>query len=156
MVEAVTLHEDPSIRMRLLGRVRLLLVASPRFLEHAAPIRHPRDLEQVSCLPLSMAEARTWEIVESPGRVHRVEVDGRFASNDLASLHDAAVAGLGVARLPETLCHDALARGALVEVLAGFECPSRAYYVVTPGGRLPARVRALVRALVDHGTPGGA
>jgi DNA-binding transcriptional LysR family regulator len=146
--------EDPSVRMRLLGRTRPLLVASPDFLRRTPPIRAPRDLERVSCLTLAIAEARTWELVEPPSRAHRIVVSGRFASNDLASLHDAALAGLGVARLPEALCRVALRRGALVEVLATFECPSRAYYVVTPAGRLPARVRALVQALVEHSASG--
>jgi DNA-binding transcriptional LysR family regulator len=138
--------DDPTLRMRLLGSMHTVLVASPTYLARRR-IERVEELARESCLTLAVDRTRTWELVDPSGRVHRVVVSGRFATDDLVSLRDAAVEGLGIARLPAPLCEAALARQELVRVLERFEVPSRPYYVVSPAGRLPARVRALVEHL---------
>ncbi|MBL8679725.1 MAG: LysR family transcriptional regulator [Myxococcales bacterium] len=140
--------DDPAVRMRVLGRMRAVLVASRAYLTRAGPPQSPEALASHSCLTLAVDQGRAWDVVDAAGRAHRVVVSGRLVSNDLLSLRDAAIAGLGIARLPEALCAEALARGELERVLDRCTLAARMYYVVTPGGRLPARVRAFVEHLV--------
>ena len=46
-----------------------------------------------------------------------VQVTGRFSGNTAQSLRKAALAGLGIALLPDYLCQDELASGRLLRVL---------------------------------------
>lgn len=142
--------EDTAVRSRVLGRMSTVLVASPTCLARDGVPRRLDDLTRASCLALAVGPpGQRWELMDAGGRVHVVHVEGRFASNDLAALRTAALAGLGIARLPDWMVDADLARGLLVSVLPELRAPERTYYVVVPAGRLPARVRALVDALVQ-------
>jgi DNA-binding transcriptional LysR family regulator len=61
---------------------------------------------------------------------------------------EAALAGLGVARITSTFCAAAVAEGRLVPVLAGWECEPLRMFALLPGRRLaPAKVRAFLDGL---------
>ena len=63
----------------------------------------------------------------------------------------AAVAGLGVARITATYCDAAVAAGRLVRLLPGFACDPLRMYALLPGRhRLPARVRMFLQALAPR------
>ena len=146
--------EDPAVRARVLGRMSMVLVASPAFLARDGAPRRLDDLTRASCLALAVGPpGRRWELMDAAGRMHVVHVEGRFASNDHAALRTAALAGLGIARLPDWMVGADLERGLLVHVLPELRARERTYYVVVSAGRLPARVRALVDALVQAGRP---
>jgi DNA-binding transcriptional LysR family regulator len=71
----------------------------------------------------------------------------RLLTNNGESLRAAALAGLGLAAIPEWLVADALVAGQLTRVLADHETPSGGIYAVYPTNRLLA---SRVRLFVDH------
>lgn len=80
--------------------------------------------------------------------VEEVEVRGALCSNNLQFLHDVAVAGLGVAMLPEWLAAATVATGGLVPVLPGWRSlPVQVFALHRPGEREAPRLRAVLEHL---------
>lgn len=72
-------------------------------------------------------------------------------SNNVRALVAAAVAGLGIASLPDFLVADHLASGALVSVMTRYPVPEAGVYVVRPPGQHPPRkIRVLTELLIEH------
>jgi DNA-binding transcriptional LysR family regulator len=144
---------DPAVRARVMGRVSAWLVASPAFVAREGVPHDLAGLARASCLTLSAPGGNRWALLDAAGRSHVVEVRGRFASNELVASRDAALAGLGIARLPEWLVRQHVSGGSLVRVMPRWRSASRTYYLVVPAGRLPTRLRALADALVESSEP---
>ena len=68
---------------------------------------------------------------------------GRFKADNGEALLVAALAGLGVAGLPDFLIEPHVASGALAPVLTDYPPPDAGLYVVRPPGDLPRKVRVL-------------
>ena len=78
-----------------------------------------------------------------------VRVSGRFAADDLEAVHTAALGGLGIARLPESMVAGDLERGTLVAILPTHTTGTSPLNIVHAGQRfLPTRTRALIDFLV--------
>jgi DNA-binding transcriptional LysR family regulator len=72
-------------------------------------------------------------------------VSGRLVSDDFVVLRRAAERGLGVARLPLLVSHEAVRAGRLVPVLESFAPPPTPLHILHVGGRhVPPRTRAFI------------
>jgi len=144
--------QDSSLIARRLAPVRLVLCASPAYLEeHGAP-ETPQDLSQHRCLIYSYApEPRIWRYQAPDGSHGSVRVPIRLAANNGAFLCNAAVAGEGIGLSPTFIVHRELEDGRLVRVLGDYQWPQVAAYAVYPQTRhLSHRVRAFVDFLVQR------
>lgn len=127
------------------------LYASPAYLRiHGAPAT-PADLVDHRCLVMTAhTDASTWRLHGQEG-AQSVVVRPKVAINSWGVLRDLAIAGLGIARLPELYVRDALAAGDLVEVLPDHAPPPAACYAVFPSVRnLSPNIRAMIDALIER------
>lgn len=132
--------DDSSLTARKLGEGHIYYVASPGFLaDQGRP--EPAALARTRCIGMQPVE--TWAISG-----HRVKLEPVLVVNDLEVGCDAAVAGVGVARLPSIVCHQAVRSGAL-EILFGPQPDMvRPVHVVYASRQhLPLKTRAFVDAL---------
>ena len=140
---------------RVLCDTQTILVASPAFVrQHGLP-NQPAELSELPCLSYPRPQASpswTFESLNKRKGTKRevVGVHGPFAANNSEALRDAAMAGLGVAVLPDFSVQSALQQGQLVRLLpqwhaVGVFAPR--IYAVRPYA--PHVSRAL-RLLVDH------
>jgi DNA-binding transcriptional LysR family regulator len=75
---------------------------------------------------------------------------GRFKADNGVALVSAALAGIGIAALPNGLTKEHLASGALVPVMSHYPIPEHGIYVVRPPGQHPSRkVRVLTEMLIE-------
>lgn len=128
------------------------LVASPSYLASHGTPSSASDLKTHECLLFANAgTARhgTWS-VGSGSRARDVRVVGRFTTDDLWVLRQAAEGGLGIARLPGLLVRDAIADQRLVPVLDGDTPPPMPLHLVHLGGRFATPA---VRAFIDFVHP---
>jgi DNA-binding transcriptional LysR family regulator len=142
-----SLDTDAELSVRTLGTSRIFLVAAPSL---AAQIPEGASLDRLASLPLvgtSDPASVEWH-VEGPGGERRVIRQApRLACSDFVAVREAAVAGLGVAQLPDHTCAPELARGGLVRVFPGWEGASGIVHLVFTSRRgLPPAVRAWI----DH------
>lgn len=138
---------DSSLVARRICAFRGQFVASPAYIAaHGAPVT-PEDLRQHEAL---MQGTEPWPFMRQ-GRTQLVHPRGRFKADNGVSLLAAAIAGLGVAALPDFLVAPHIASGALRPVLAGYPPPEAGMYVVRPPGAFPLRkVRVLTDILVEQ------
>jgi len=138
---------DSNLIARQVGPVHGKLVASPDYIrEHGAP-ETPDELFTHEAL---MQGTETWQFIDGDKTIS-VHPQGRFKADNGAALAAAAVAGLGIAWLPDCLTEDHLASGALVPVMTRYPVPTAGVFVVRPPGQHPARkVRVLTELLIEH------
>lgn len=80
-----------------------------------------------------------------------VPVRGRLRFANTEACLQAAIAGLGIARLPDFITAPALQRGDIVPVLARYNVPPLGLFTLYPAARhLAQRTRRLVDFLADH------
>jgi DNA-binding transcriptional LysR family regulator len=137
---------DSSMRALKVGSVRLLLCASPAYLQQRAIPQTPDDLLEHSMIASSAGSGLfDWRFVSARGtRTLRVEPRLTVTTNDAAI--EAAVHGFGITRLLSYQVAPQLAAGALKVVLSDHEPPPRPVHIVHREGRYAT---ATVRAFVD-------
>lgn len=141
---------DSSLVARRIAPVHGRFVASPDYIQkHGAP-ETPEDLARHEAV---MQGTETWRLTVK-GNVVPVTVHGRFKADNGEALLCAALAGLGIAMLPDFMINPHIASGALVPVLNAFPPPEAGVYVVRPPGAFPPRkVRALIEILLERLNP---
>jgi len=138
---------DSNLKARRVVPFHGALVASPDYIrEHGAP-ETPDELLNHEAL---MQGTETWRFIDG-GKTISVHPRGRFKADNGSALVAAALAGLGVAALPDFLVADHLASGALVSVMTRYPIPEAGIYVVRPPGQHPPRkIRVLTELLIEY------
>jgi DNA-binding transcriptional LysR family regulator len=134
------------IAVRIGPDLRMAVVAAPSyFAKHARP-KQPQDLTGHDCINLRLPTyggVYAWEF-EKNGREMKVRVDGQLVFNNIALRLDAALAGFGLAYLPEDQVRTHIADGRLVRVLLDW-CPKfSGYHLYYPSRRQATPAFALL------------
>lgn len=138
--------EDSTLVARRLGEVTTVMVASPKYLATLGRVT-AATLRSARCI--GFAPIETWRLEGASVRVEPV-----LSVNDLEVACEAALAGVGIARLPEVLCREALKDGRLRPVLGERSTLKRPVHVVYPHrDHLPTKVRVFIDALAAHLAP---
>ena len=139
--------QDSNLIARCIGPIKGKLVASPGYIKaHGAP-QKPEELIAHQAL---MQSTEAWQFLEGD-KVVAVRPQGRFKADSGVALVAAAVAGLGIAYLPDCLTHDSLASGALVPIMTAYPPPPAGAYMVRPAGQHPAqKIRVLTELLIEY------
>lgn len=126
--------------------LRMAVAASPGYFAANPPPKAPRDLTAHRCINQRMPTSGglyVWDF-ERRGRKVNVRVDGPFIFNTAPPQVDAALAGLGVALLPEDELMPHITAGRLLRVLEDW-CPRFAgYHLYYPSRRQPSPAFSLV------------
>lgn len=141
---------DPRCIARKLGGCRSVLCASPRYLnERGTPLR-PADLHVHACLTYTNFGAAEWRL-HAGNESATVKANGPFRTNEAVALRRAAVAGIGIAMLPDFAVADQLANGALVALLPDWEpSPHPIHALYLSRDHLPAAARAFIDYLAER------
>ena len=142
---------DSSLVSRGLAPYRLAACASPAYLQERGMPRKPVDLAAHECLGYAYwprpAEG-VWQFTRD-GVTHEVAVRSRLQIDNGEALVTAALDGFGVVLCAADVLRDAMATGRLVQVLAGYEPPSRPVHLITTRNRLQTpKLRRFIDAAV--------
>lgn len=137
---------DSNLIARRVGPIHGSLVASPDYVKaHGAP-ESPDELVAHEAL---MQGTEAWKFMDGD-EIITVHPRGRFKADNATALVAAAVAGLGIAWLPDGITGEYLATGKLVPVMTRYPVPPAGIYVVRPPGQNPARkIRVLTDLLIE-------
>ncbi len=157
LVDVVTEGFDAGLRLRqsldreMVGvRVspdqQVVVVGSPRYFARRGRPSHPRELQAHDCITLRMPTRGTvdpWRFLVD-GETFEITVDGPVTTNDGAVLVDAAVEGLGLAYIFESMVKQLISRRRLVPVLQEY-CPRiSGYFLYYPSRvNLAPKLKAL-------------
>jgi DNA-binding transcriptional LysR family regulator len=144
--DMIAVRIGPDLRMAVVG-------AASYFRSRKEPAR-PQDLLEHTCINLRLPihdSHYAWEF-ERGNRELRVRVEGQLTFNTTAQLLKAALAGFGLAYLPEGMVAPHLAKGQLRRVLADWCPPYSGYHLFYPSRRQSSAAFSLiVDALRHHG-----
>jgi DNA-binding transcriptional LysR family regulator len=137
---------DSSLLARRVGSTTAKYVASPEYIrKHGAP----ETPEEFVTHEVVMQGTETWMAIDGD-KIIPMKPQGRFKADNAVALVAAALAGIGLAGVPEKLISDHLASGALVPVMPGYPPPDLGIYVIRPPGQNPARkIRVLTEMLIE-------
>lgn len=127
-------------------KLRMAAVASPEYFARCAAPQTPRDLMQHCCINERMVQSGkiyAWEFEQENGKFH-VRVEGQLTFNTSEHVVDAALAGLGIAFLPEEEFGTHLREGELIRVLEEWCRPFSGYYLYYPSRKQPSPAFSLV------------
>ncbi len=137
--------------------VRMAVVAAPAyFATHPKP-RNPRDLVDHNCINMRMQSGGglyAWDFQRKDRHVN-VRVDGQLIFNTSPNIVDAALAGLGIAWLPEEEFAPHIEEGRLLRVLENWCPPFPGYYLYYPNRRQPSPAFSLVVDALRYTRPRG-
>ena len=134
------------IAVRIGPDFRFVVVAAPSYFVSRSEPRSPPDLTQHNCINLrfpTYGGIYTWEF-ERGGRELNVRVDGQLVFNNSRQILNAALAGFGLAYLPEDIVAPHLERKRLVQVLDNWCAPFPGYHIYYPSRRQSSPALALV------------
>ena len=140
--------EDSALIARRLCTVRLLLLASPAYLQAQGRPTHPSELGRHEALAYSGGGAPgVWRFAHARFGEEVVEPRIRLWTDNADLLTPALLAGQGLALQPEFLVWREVRSGALEIVMPDWSPPPLALHLVTP----PSPLRPLrVQAVLDH------
>jgi DNA-binding transcriptional LysR family regulator len=132
--------EKDMIAVRIGPDLRMAAVASPvYFAAHGKP-KTPQDLLSHSCINMQLLTyggLYAWEF-EKNGRPLNVRVNGQIICNNSAAILSAAMAGLGIAYMPEDMARAAISQKSLIRVLGDWCPPFPGYHLYYPSRRQPS------------------
>ena len=136
---------DSGLIARRLSPCRLVVCASPGYLERRGWPAAPADLQGHDCLVYAYAShGGTWRFHGEQGE-QEVRVSGSLVANNGDALMAAALAGQGIILQPTFIVGEALREGRLLPVLPGWRLADYAMYAVYPTARhLSPKVRRFV------------
>jgi DNA-binding transcriptional LysR family regulator len=142
--DMIAVRVGPDVRFAVVG-------AKSYFAKRAAPMT-PQDLMGHTCINLrlpTLGGLYPWEF-EQGGRELKVRVEGQLVFNGIFQALNAALAGFGLAYVPEDLAQPHLAKGRLKRVLEDWCQPWSGYHLYYPSRRQSSAAFALVVDALRH------
>ncbi len=136
------------VTVRLTPPFRLVVVCNPSYLAGRAAPESPAQLVDYACLRWrrSGGAIAPWTFDDN-GRAIEVVVDGPYIANDFPTLISAAIAGVGLAQVPEPVAARSIAEGKLQCVLMPFAPLTPGVFLYHPGRH---QVMPKLRAFIEH------
>ncbi|TGQ34618.1 LysR family transcriptional regulator [Mesorhizobium sp. M00.F.Ca.ET.216.01.1.1] len=134
------------IAVRIGPDMRMAVVGAPAYFARRKRPQAPQDLTAHDCINIRLPTyggLYAWEF-EKTGRELKVRVEGQFVFNNSSLRLNAALAGFGLAYLPEDQVRAHLTDGRLVRVLADWCPPFPGYHLYYPSRRQQSPAFALL------------
>ena len=160
VIDLVKNHVDVAVRVGHLpdsglvaariGEIHWVICASPAYLSTRGTPVAPDDLAQHDCIGFEgLQMVRTWPFGRGTN-AKTVAIRPRFAANTADAIIEAAIAGIGIARLTSYQAAGAIRDGRLVSLLRGYSPEPLPVHLVHTG---PPLVPLKMRAFLDFASP---
>ncbi|MDB5609718.1 MAG: transcriptional regulator [Bradyrhizobium sp.] len=134
------------IAIRIGPDLRMAVVGAPSYFRKRSEPKKPQDLIGHNCISLRLSThggLYAWEF-EKGARELKVRVEGQLVFNGTFQMLNAALAGFGLAYVPEDLAQPHLAKGRLKRVLEDWCPPFSGYHLYYPSRRQSSAAFALL------------
>ncbi len=157
LIDIVAQHYDAGVRsgeqvakdmiaVRIGPDMRMAVVGAPSYFAKRSPPKKPQDLSEHNCINLRLPTyggLYAWEF-EKGDRELKVRVEGQLVLNGTTQMLNAALAGLGLAYVPQDLAQPHLDEGLLTRVLEDWCPPYSGYHLYYPSRRQSSPAFALL------------
>ncbi|NJM99879.1 MAG: LysR family transcriptional regulator [Phormidesmis sp. RL_2_1] len=141
---------DSTLIAQQLMQTRYFICASPQYLKRWGHPKLPSDIENHNCLLFPLSGFRSkWRFRDAKQQESEVLVQGHTMISNAIALQQCAIAGMGLALLPNWLIGEDLHQGTLVNVLPSYDVTatefSTAAWLVYPSrAYVPLKVRVFI------------
>jgi DNA-binding transcriptional LysR family regulator len=140
------------IAVRIGPDIRMAVVGAPAYFKGRSVPKMPQDLIGHQCINLRLQThggLYAWEFAKGK-RELKVRVEGQLVFNGTQQMLNAALAGFGLAYVPEELAAPYVAKGQFRKVLDDWCAPFSGYHLYYPSRRQPSAAFALVVEALRH------
>ena len=144
------------IAVRIAPDMQMAVVGAPSYFERCPEPTRPQELTEHNCINLRLpghGGLYAWEFERKCRRV-RVRVEGQVVMNATHQILSAALAGIGLAYVPEVMAQSHIAQGRLRRVLVDWCEPYPGYHLYYPSRRKASHAFALLVDALRHHSPG--
>lgn len=146
----ITENPEPRTIARRLGDCKSVLCASVEYLHQHGTPETIDDLTQHNCLYYSGFAGKSRHFLDARGRAAAVAIKGNLSAGISSLLCESALAGTGIALVPELEAREGLAQGKLVRLLPELQPKSLPIYgLYLSREHQPAGLRLLLDALSE-------
>src|SRR6185503_14063186 len=142
---------DSALVSRQVATLEWIVCAAPDYIARKGLPQRPSDLTKHACIAHFHPQSvdRDWAF-EGPGGRASIAIEGVFVTNSALVARRAALAGLGIALLPQYGVAAELRSGALVPLLTQYRVPTRLVLAVYPRTvAAPHRIKLFVDFLIE-------
>lgn len=143
---------DSSLMSRRLGPFGFVLCAAPSYLDRHGTPRTPVELEDHDCLRFrfpTSGKPQSWRF-KGTETVDPFRRASPMTCNNMEALRGAAIAGLGIAYMPDFLARDAVADGLLRTILDGHLAQPGQFSILWPSNRMESpRLRVFIDYIAE-------
>jgi len=139
---------EDMVAIRLTPPFRLMFVATPAYLSRTGQPADTNALSGHACIRIrrSSGAVGDWRVLVD-GRPVEMAVNGPMVANDFPTILGAALAGVGLAQVPEPIALEHIASGALTEVLPDYAPKVPGVFLFFSERR---QVLPKLRAFIEH------
>jgi len=138
--------QDSSLKARKISPIKLIVCASPVYLEKYGTPKHPEDLKNHKLLKYALYNNNHWRLLDKNGQSYSVPLHSAITANNGDFLNAMAISGHGIIIQPTFISWEAIAQKQLVPILSDYTPPKINAYAVYPQTRFPSRK---VRLFID-------
>ena len=144
----ITDNPEPGAIARRLGDCESVLCASEAYLRQHGTPQKLEDLAQHNCLYYSGFAGKSWHFLDEQGEAVSVAIKGNLSAGISSLLCESALAGMGIALVPEKEAREGLAQGRLVRLLPTLQPRRLAVYgLYLSREHQPAGLRLFLEAI---------
>ena len=141
---------ESHLQGRKIGTFAQKLVAAPSLAGHLAALASPAELQSAPLIANAALKEPTRFLFSRGEQQQAASFRAAMTFNATLAVHRAALAGGGIAVLPDYVVAGDIAQGRLFEVLPGWSLPQADIYIVYPTTSYrPAKVTAFVEMFTD-------
>ena len=140
------------IAVRIAPDIRFAVIGAKSYFAKRSVPKTPQELISHSCINLRLPTyggLYAWEFAKGE-RELKVRVEGQLVFNSIFDVLDAALAGFGIAFVPEDLAQTHLTKGRLTRVLEEWCPPWSGYHLYYPSRRQSSPAFALLVNALRH------
>lgn len=139
---------DSGLIIRVLAHISSRLYAAPNYLDRHGTPRVPDELKNHQCLRFRAGFSDTWNLFNGE-QAAEIKVKGDIVTNSPNMNMLLALAGLGIALVPDIMSHTHTHTGALQNILPDWHTTITPIYVVTTTRLLPAKTQCFIDFLLE-------
>ncbi|MGA6137007.1 LysR family transcriptional regulator [Acinetobacter dispersus] len=149
------LPDNHHLIARKLGDHRMLLCATPEYLQKSGPVKDLDDLQQHITIAFpSSGHLPKWQLQDENKQLYAIKPKAKLMLNDMQAIKNTVLSHHGIAWLPDWLIHKELHDGSLVQVLAEFSSVDFPIHVVWSSlSYMPLKTRLAIDRLIQHLPP---
>ncbi|NQZ83524.1 MAG: LysR family transcriptional regulator [Colwellia sp.] len=138
---------DSNMIARHIRTFPLILCASPAYIEKHGMPETPEDISKHACIiDSNFRVGKQWPVISKNGDATTINVNSNIAVNSPKAVQEIAMAGGGIAMIPEFIVEGAIKAGSLISILPDYTTLEFGLFAIYPHRKYVSRK---VRCFID-------